>query len=568
MLLVHSIAALAAAAGGLLVPTSLSVGYGRTGANLTFVSASVSTPPRFSWSFSPSSSRGLLQASYRVQVICGYTRGVVWDSETVVSNRTRFVPYGGQPLSTDARYAWRVQVTAVGQAEASAFSGWQSFATALLPADWDKLGAQWINGGNVSVLATVADTKVPPAQDRSARGRKQLRTSFDLPPAVRSAIAHASLFWAGVGYGKLWLNDEEVGDEALGPWTTWSERILYRCEDVTNRLAAGNNAIGVWLGSGQYDSSWTHSWCSARKGCSPELGLRLLLRLTLANGTKLTIARSGNDWLASPSPFVSDDVYKGIEFDARNLSDGFSAPNFRPGIDDKQQWTPAAVVWKAAPFQTAKMTPHIFTPDRVISQRFPVKLTTPSPGVYVFWFAANDVGWAQLNNVQLPAGTKLTLAHAEQMRLPNGTVCLVGCLKGRVYYAWGGAVDSYTLRGGGKPESYGAHFSYHGFQFVELTGWPAGAAAPTLKTISAQVVHSDNRRIATLSFPNTGKAAILTQINDNIVRSLLSNMHSVESDCPTRERVGWTGDSQVSGRSLSAASLDVYPCTHDHITTN
>jgi alpha-L-rhamnosidase len=97
---------------------------------------------------------------------------------------------------------------------------------------------------------------------------------------------------------------------------------------------------------------------------------------------------------------------------------------------------------------------------------------------------------------------------------------------------------------------------YHGFQFVELTGWPSGATAPTLKTISAQVVHSDNRRIAALSFPSTGKGAILNQINDNIVRSLLSNMHSVESDCPTRERVGWTGDSQATAET-AVRNLDM-----------
>jgi hypothetical protein len=105
---------------------------------------------------------------------------------------------------------------------------------------------------------------------------------------------------------------------------------------------------------------------------------------------------------------------------------------------------------------------------------------------------------------------------------------------------------------GGTPESYDALFTYHGFQFVELTGWPANAKPPTLSTISAAVVHSDNARIANLSFGN----ALLNQINDNIVRSLLSNMHSVESDCPTRERVGWTGDSQATAET-AVRNLDM-----------
>ena len=130
-------------------------------------------------------------------------------------------------------------------------------------------------------------------------------------------------------------------------------------------------------------------------------------------------------------------------------------------------------------------------------------------------------------------------------------MCLVGCEGGEAYYAWGGAVDTYTLRGG-RPETYGAIFSYHGFQFVELTGWPntTGVSPPTLASISALVVHSDNRPIAELNF-DTGdgeKSGLLNKINANIVRSLLGNMHSVESDCPTRERVGWTGDAQATAR--------------------
>lgn len=93
-------------------------------------------------------------------------------------------------------------------------------------------------------------------------------------------------------------------------------------------------------------------------------------------------------------------------------------------------------------------------------------------------------------------------------------------------------------------------------EFVELTGWPVNATPPTLDTISALVVHADNAVIADLRFPTTGKADILNKLQENIVRSLLSNMHSVESDCPTRERVGWTGDSQATAET-AVMSLDM-----------
>ena len=118
----------------------------------------------------------------------------------------------------------------------------------------------WINGGSAA--------------------KHQLRADFAVPPALHAELEHASLFYAGVGYSLAWLNGERVApEEALGPWTTWQTRILHRCEDVTAMLRPGANALGVWLGGGQYDSTWTHAWFKGPHGTSPPLGLRLLLRL-------------------------------------------------------------------------------------------------------------------------------------------------------------------------------------------------------------------------------------------------------------------------------------------------
>lgn len=152
-----------------------------------------------------------------------------------------------------------------------------------------------------------------------------------------------------------------------------------------------------------------------------------------------------------------------MAFDARNLTDGFSLA----GCATCKSWVAAAAVPNASVcFGT--LSPHVYTPTRIVFERHPVKMTrSPTTGGFVYWFAENSVGWAQLNDVTLPAGTTLTLAHGEQLGIYEGTklkrACLVGCENGSVWYAWGGAVDSYTLRGG-QPESYGALFSYHGFQ--------------------------------------------------------------------------------------------------------
>jgi alpha-L-rhamnosidase len=527
----------ATAAAAPLLPANLSIDYwapaDRVAAKLAWVDPHAARGVRFSWQL-VGGARGVAQAAYQVQVNAG--ERAVWDSGAVQSNQTLHVEYSGeQPLAADARYRWRVQVTDT-RGGKSGFSPWQLLATALDSAEWEASGSSWINGD----------------------GRNQLRTEFPVPAEVHAAMAHASLFYSPVGYGLAWLNGVSVAPEAaLGPWTTWSQRILYRCSDVTASLRPGANAIGVWLGKGQYDSTWTHAWFNAKEhGSSPPLGLRLVLRVTLKNGTALTVSTSSPQaWQASPSPFVSDDVYKGVEFDARNLTDGFALPH----CDGCSGWSPAVAVPNASSF-FGSLSPHVYTPTRIIAERHPVKMTRSPTGSYVYWFAENSVGWSTLNNVTLPAGTTLTLAHGEQLGLyEDGKLkqaCLVGCENGSVWYAWGGAIDSYTLRGEGKPESYGALFSYHGFQFVELTGWPVGAAPPTLATVSAQVVHADNNRISQLAFPTEGKADLLNKLQENIVRSLLSNMHSVESDCPTRERVGWTGDSQATAET-AAMALDM-----------
>ena len=158
-----------------------------------------------------------------------------------------------------------------------------------------------------------------------------------------------------------------------------------------------------------------------------------------------------------------------------------------------------------------------------------------------------DRNWTDPSTeLNLPAGTTLTLAHAEQMRCPNGTLALVNCTGGDVDYPFGQAdlrksaqQDIYTTDGTGN-ESFRPYLSYYGFQFVSLRGWPNTALPLTLATMSAAIVHSDNKRTASLSFPTTTAGGqLLTKIKyDASVRSLLSNHHSVEEDCPTRERAG------------------------------
>ena len=217
-----------------------------------------------------------------------------------------------------------------------------------------------------------------------------------------------------------------------------------------------------------------------------------------------------------------------------------------------------------------------YTPIRNVGTRHPVQITTAGKDaagdtVYIFHFPENFVGWSELHGLDLPVGTTLTLSHGEQL-ICGGKPALVNCSGGDIYYVRFPSIsihfdlltrcvlhfsqpfakipqqDNFTLAGTGN-ESFRPFMTYHGYQFVSIRGWPHTSSPPTLETLTGTIVHSDNEQIATLTFPQTQGGRLLAKINDAAVRSLLSNHHSVEEDCPTRERVGWTGDSQATTES-------------------
>jgi alpha-L-rhamnosidase len=345
------------------------------------------------------------------------------------------------------------------------------------------------------------------------------------------------------GYGKATINGADTAPaERLGPWTTWAKRILYRAHNITALLQPGQkNCLGVAVGNGQYRSIWTHAW--ARQ--TPPLGLLAHLRLRYANGTvQSVVSTSGanSPWRSTQGPTTHDDVYSGESFDARLVQPSWDQPHFQ----NASSWDPVL------PFKTGDVfgtTPtlslHRFVPIRLVGTRKPAKITQPAPGVFVAHFETNFVGVSQIS-VKGPAGASIFLGHAEQLRLANGSVCLVDCrefgpgavAQGLAYYPFQGANDSYILRGSGDVETWHPLFTYHGYQFVQINGWPASEPPPTPDNITGLIIHSDVPVTGLLHFPATPEGQLLSNIDSSRRRSLLSNFHSVQEDCPTRERVG------------------------------
>ncbi len=346
----------------------------------------------------------------------------------------------------------------------------------------DEWKGQWIGGGN------------------------QLRTEFDLSANVVRARAYV----AGIGYYELHVNGGKIGSNVLDPaWTTYDQRVLYTTYDVTAHLHRGRNAVGVMLGEG---------WYHAR-------ALKFQMNIELEGGKHLSVT-SGAEWKAADGPIVSDSVWDGEVYDARRETPGWDEPGF-----DASGWKSAQVIEGPRGALSAEMMPTI----QVVDTMVPVNMTSPQPGVYVFDMGQNMSGWAQLR-VRGPRGTAVRMRYSELIS-DNGMI-------NRANLRAAKSRDIYILRGEGE-ETYEPRFTYHGFRYVEVAGYPG---TPSLDSIRGRVVHS--------AVPTTGSFAaskqILNQIQKIIRWAQLTNLFGIPTDCDQRnERQGWMGDAQVTAEEAT-----------------
>ncbi len=332
-------------------------------------------------------------------------------------------------------------------------------------------------------------------------GANQLRKEFNLPARPLRARAYVS----GLGYYELRINGRKVGNHVLDPgWTTYEKRVLYTAYDVTELLRPGANAVGLILGQGWYGSR----------------AALLQLNIEMEGGQRAEVVTDGS-WKVRQGPIVADSIYDGETYDARLETPGWD----RPGFADAG-WQPATLADPPKGVLSAQMMPPIRVTDTIT----PLKMTNPRPGVYVYDMGQNFAGWCRLR-VRGPRGAAVRLRHAELI-YDDGMINVENLRRAR-------ATDTYILRGDGEEEVWEPRFTYHGFRYVELTGYPG---APRLDTLRGRVVHSDVR-------PHGGFAAskpLLNQIQRIILWGIRSNLHSVPTDCNQRdERMGWMADAHL-----------------------
>jgi len=341
---------------------------------------------------------------------------------------------------------------------------------------------------------------------------------------VTKDIRRARLYVTALGSYRVFLNGSRVGNDVLTPgFTDFRKRVLYQTYDVTSEVVRGSNVIGVLLGDGWYSSPLT--WVGAYFFTPPN---RLLAQLELeySDGSR-DIVVTQDSWKTAPSPIVESQIYSGECYDARLEIAGWNMPNF-----DDSKWSPATV--SDAPSGT--VASEVDSPPQVVTTLQPKTVKPSANGAFIYDMGQNIVGWAKLK-VKGAAGIRVRLRFAERLN-PDGTIYTENLRNAD-------ATDTYVLRGGGE-ETFAPHFTFHGFRYVEVTGYPG---IPSRDAIEGEVVSS----------VGADPAARLTTSSDLVNRmweiglwGQRGNFVSVPTDCPQRdERLGWMGDAEVFWRTGS-----------------
>ncbi len=454
--------------------------------------------PRFSWKLAAHRD-ALKQSAYQLQVASAPDfSAILWDSGVVRSDQSIFVDYGGPALRPRQRCYWRVQVWD----DAAAAGGWSEVA-------WFEMGMLAASAWQASWISP--DWDEDPALQHPA---PILRRDFQ----AKSGIVRARIYATSLGIYELRLNGARVGDALLTPgWTSYETHLQYQTYDVTGLLRAGDNAIGAMLGDG-----WFRGYMGfegGRNGYGDRLALICELHLDYADGSSDVILSDGQ-WRASTGAIRMSDIYMGETFDARAEQTGWDRPGF-----DAAAWSGVRFVEWPKEALTAQYAPYV----RAIEEIRPTRVFTTPAGETVLDFGQNMVGWVRLR-ARGPAGATVTIRHAEVLD-QQGNFYTENMRKAKT-------TATYTLKGDGV-EVFEPHFTFFGFQFIAVQGYPGQI---TLDDVTGIVLHSEMKQIGSFECSNP----LVNQLQHNILWGQKGNFVDVPTDCPQRdERLGWTGDAQV-----------------------
>jgi len=325
---------------------------------------------------------------------------------------------------------------------------------------------------------------------------------------IKSEISKAQIHISGIGYYELSINGRRVGDRVLDPaQTDYSKIALYSTYDIKEFLK-DKNAIGIVVGNGRHIKAYGYDF--------PKMIAQI--EIEYKDGKKETIV-SDENWKVSHGPLTENGIYYGEKYDARLEMNGWDEFEF-----DDSNWE--EVILTDGP----ELSPEVMPPIRVVETLKPAKMYSPKEGVYVYDFGQNFTGWVRIH-VKGTRNKEIKLRYAEVIN-EDGTLNFSTIRNAE-------ATDIYILKGDGI-ETYEPKFTYHGFRYVEMNGFPG---VPTLENVEGRVVHTDVERTGDFYCSNE----LINKIHKNILWAQLANFMSIPTDCPQRdERLGWMGDAQLS----------------------
>jgi alpha-L-rhamnosidase len=461
------------------------------------------TVPRFSWQLA-GDKRNLAQTAYDIQVFAsGNKKTAVWHSGKIMSSQSVFVPYTGSALESGKKYKWVVEIWD-NDGQASVKSDTATFQMALLNVnDWK---AKWIGPGYT--------------EDSVMRPSPLFRKLINIDKKIVSATAYITAH----GLYEAQINGQRISDAYFTPgWTAYNKRLQYQLYDVTNMLTKGNNVIGVTLGNGWYRGFIGFS--GQQNVYGKDIALLLQIDITYSDGTSEKIITDEN-WKSSTGSIRSSEIYNGEIIDAREEKKGWALP----GYDDSK--------WSGVKLINGSMSTLIATYNELVKKKEtfkPVKIFKTPKGEQVIDFGQNLVGWVAIK-VKGNAGDKIVVSHAEVLE-KSGNFYTTNLRAAKCQ-------DTYILKGGDE-EIFEPHFTWHGFQFIRLEGYPGELKPENFKAIA---LYSDMQPTGNFNSSNT----LVNQLQHNIQWGQKGNFIDVPTDCPQRdERLGWTGDAQVFSRTAA-----------------
>lgn len=497
--------------------------------------------PAFSWKIA-AEENGISQTGY--EIILSDKRedvekeiGTCWNSGKIISSQTLYILYAGKALEPFTRYYWKVRLYDQ-EGKSTEWSKVAWFETAMLrPSDWQ---AQWIGDGRPQFERDEDFYQ----DDPMPMFRKKIR--------IRKAVKTARLYISGLGYFEASLNGKRIGDHVLDPgWTAHRKQVLYVVHDVTNHLKQGNNTFGVMLGNGWYNPLPLRLFGRFNLRDHQQTGrpvLKAQLRINYTDGTTETIA-TDESWETTKGPVIRNNVYLGEYYDAR-----FELDNWQIGAKNDISWKTA--IPEKGP--DGEMTPQMQPPVKIVERIRPVDIWEISPGVFIADMGINFAGVAAIR-VKGTEGTTIKLRYGENIH-PDSTLNWLTTTPGHIKSMWGlkggpGAPDDaiqediYIMRGKGT-ETYMPRFTFHGFRYVEITGWPGKPGVNDIEGIRMHAVLPQN---GTFGCSNE----MFNELHEVTKRTFLSNVFSVQSDCPGREKMGYGADIVVTAESF-IYNFDMY----------